>query len=97
MNTNNFFFSRNTIQKIKSKESEPKIIKDFLSTDEANKLLSIEKNSKDYFVLRQDGRKRSLSKDGSSTDRDYNKWDDVIKSILLPKLKQHLDIFTNYK
>jgi len=93
MKLNNNFFREDTYKKIKSLESEPKVIKNFLSLTEIDYLLSFEKNSKDYFVDRPDGRKRSLSTNGSSTDRDYQKWDKNILNILLPKLKKYLGNF----
>ena len=76
------FFKKKIYLQIKSKESCSKIIKKFLTKEEVRILLNIEKNSKKYFVDRPDGKKRSLSSDGSSTDRDYKKWDQVIGKIL---------------
>lgn len=87
------FFKKKIYLKIKSKESSPKIIKNFITNKEAKILLDIEKKSKKYFVNRPDGKKRSLSNDGSSTDRDYKKWNKVIKSILVPKLKKYIGDF----
>ncbi|OUU19078.1 MAG: hypothetical protein CBB97_19795 [Candidatus Endolissoclinum sp. TMED37] len=92
MNQINFFKKKVYLQ-IKSKESSPKIIKRFITKEEAKLLLNIEKNSKKYFVDRPDGKKRSLSNDGSSTDRDHKKWNRVIRKILIPKLKKHIGNF----
>ena len=87
------FFKKKIYLQIKSKESCSKIIKKFLTKEEVRILLNIEKNSKKYFVDRPDGKKRSLSSDGSSTDRDYKKWNKVIRKILIPKLKKHMGNF----
>lgn len=93
MDFNNNFFNENVYKKIKSLESEPRVIKNFLPLEEINYLLSFEKNSNKYFVDRPDGRKRSLANDGSSTERNYLKWDENIANILLPKLKECLGNF----
>ena len=88
------FFKKKVYLQIKSKESPPKIIKRFITKEEVKLLLNIEKNSKKYFVDRPDGKKRSLSSDGSSTDRDYRKWNKIIRKILVPKLKKYIGDFT---
>ena len=88
------FFNKKVYLQIKSKESSPKIIKNFITKEEVKILLNIEKNTNKYFVDRPDGKKRSLSNDGSSTDRDYKKWNRVIRKILIPKLKKYIGKFT---
>ena len=88
------FFKKKIYLQIKSKESPPKIIKKFLTKKEAKILLNIQTNSKKFFVNRPDGKKRSLSSDGSSTDRDYRKWNKIIRKILVPKLKKYMGDFT---
>ena len=87
------FFKKKVYLQIKSKESPPKIIKKFLTKEEVQILLDIHKNSKKYFVNRPDAKKRSLSDDGSSTDRDYKKWNKIIRKILIPKLKKYVGNF----
>lgn len=90
---NKFFFEKNTLKKIKKLQGKEILIKNFLSIREVNELIKIEENSTSYFVNRDDGRKRSLSIDGSKIYRNYLKWHPKIKKIIVLKLKK---IFPNF-
>jgi len=86
-NVKNLLFNKSTLKYIKKHESQPYVIKNFLSKSEINKIINIEKKSK-YLVDREDGRKRSLSSSGNVISRNYNNWHPILKKILLPKLKK---------
>ena len=70
------------------------IYRNFLNKEEINQLLKIEQNSKNYFVDKPEGRKRSLGIRGDKVIRNPDNWHPVIKKIILPKLKK---IFPNFK
>ena len=85
------FFNDGLLDDIKSHESPPKIIKNFLSHDEVKQLIDFEVNSP-KFVNRDDGTKTGLGIDGASV-KDYNDWDPKIKEILLEKIQNEIGDF----
>ena len=87
------FFSKKSLKKIKKLQSKEIVIKNFLTKKEVKELIEIEENSKLYFVERDDGRKRSLSIEGSKIERNFLKWHPKIKRIIIPKLK---NLFPNF-
>ena len=58
------FFEKTNLEKIKSLESAPEIVENFLSVEEVQKLIYFESNASNRFVDRRDGRKTGLGFDG---------------------------------
>jgi len=86
------FFKENTLQIIKSLESPPKIIENFLSQNEVKELIDFEVNATEHFVVRPDGRKTGLGKNGAVA-KTVEEWDPKIKEILRDKMEAELGSF----
>ena len=86
------FFEKETLDKIKSFESPPKIIENFLSSKEVQRLINFEKNASSRFVDRKDGRKTGLGIDGV-IGKSIQEWDSVIKDILVDKIEREIGSF----
>lgn len=82
------------IKHIKETESEIQTIKNFLSVSEVKKILNYYKKSKNFFVIRDDGKKVSFNDSKIKPVRSINNWNISIKKIIEPKLKI---IFPKYK
>ena len=84
------FFNNYILEEIKSFESKPEIIEDFLSDGEVQQLVDFEAKS-NKFVERDDGTKTGLGVNGTPV-KDIDEWDPMIKEILVKKLKMKLEI-----
>ena len=86
------FFEKINLEKIKSLESPPVIVDDFLSIEEVQKLINFENNASDRFVDRKDGRKTGLGVDGK-IGKNVQDWDETIKDILVDKIERKIGSF----
>ena len=74
------FFNDEILEKIKSTETSPEIVEDFLTNEEVKKLIDFESKASHRFVDRKDGRKTGLGMDGI-IGKSIQEWDPVIKNI----------------
>lgn len=86
------FFNDDLLDEIKSLESKPEIIEDFLSDEEVQQLVDFEIKSK-RFVERDDGTKTGLGVNGAPV-KDINEWDPMIKEILVKKIEDEIGNFS---
>tara|TARA_Y100000590_G_scaffold459455_1_gene616581 strand:+ start:8426 stop:9337 length:912 start_codon:yes stop_codon:yes gene_type:complete len=86
------FFSQTALEQIKSNESPPEIVENFLIPEEVKKLLDFEINASNRFVERKDGRKTGLGVNGE-IGKSVKDWDPVIKEILLEKIEKKIGRF----
>ncbi len=84
-------FNKSNLEYIKKNESDTFVIRNFLSKKDIKEIVNLELNSK-YLVDREDGRKRSLGKNGNKISRNYRNWHPKIKKILVPKLKKIFEL-----
>jgi hypothetical protein len=87
------FFKEDKLQLIKSLESPPKIIEEFLTKDEVRDLINFEINATERFVNREDGRKTGLGKNGTIAKK-IEDWDPRIREILKDKIERELGSFS---
>ena len=86
------FFEKTNLEKIKSLESAPEIVENFLSVEEVQKLIDFESNASNRFVDRRDGRKTGLGFDGK-IGKNVQDWDETIKDILVDKIEKKIGPF----
>ena len=87
------FFDNQILQKIKDLESPVRINQNVLSNDEIKKLIDFECNATERFANRDDARKTGLGKKGK-TEMNPEKWDPLIKDILLDKIQNMIGNFS---
>lgn len=89
----NGFFDNEILKKMKSLESSPKIIENFLTLDEVTELKEIEQNTIKKFVNRDDGTKTGFGIDGTPV-KSPNEWHPRIREILLKKIEHQIGSFS---
>lgn len=86
------FFNKQILERIKSTETPAKIIKNFLTNQEVQKLIDFETNADNRFVNRKDGRKTGLGQNGE-IGKNIQDWDPIIKDILVDKIQNEIGPF----
>ena len=86
------FFNKQVLERIKSTETPPKIIKNFLTKEEVQKLIDFETGADNRFVDRKDGRKTGLGQEGK-IGKNIQDWDPMIKDILVDKIQNEIGPF----
>ena len=81
-----------SLERIKSNETPPKIIKNFLTKEEVQKLIDFETGADNRFVDRKDGRKTGLGQEGK-IGKNIQDWDPMIKDILVDKIQNEIGPF----
>ena len=86
------FFNDECLKKIKSIESPPKIVQNFLTSDEVNELINFETTSPQRFAERRDARKTGIGINGE-TGKNIQDWDPRIRDILVEKIENEIGSF----
>ena len=87
------FFDKEILNDIQELESSTIITQNILNNDELEKLINFERNATERFAVRDDARKTGLGINGK-TEVDPEKWDPIIKDILLNKIEKLIGDFS---
>ncbi len=87
------FFDKEIFNQIQELESPTIITQNIINDNEIKELVNFERNATERFAVRDDARKTGLGINGK-TEMDPEKWDPIIKDILLNKIEKLIGSFS---